>query len=386
MSSVKDLVNFAVNGDALNLKNTFNELMAAKIAERIDTFRPEVASGMFSPDEGLPSIQEEEYVDEALKGGQKNIDLAPPYGKLTAADFASLRAGNKNKKKVDQTDEGYLHIGAPGEASPYDSFGDVKKNTTRYGYDRRKFSNKRDETSTYKSPKVINSRLTTKEEVEQIDELDRQQGSILNRYISRTTDNPKRKEGRNLALKKKWGDKNYGLPEPNVKAVQREEVEHIDERKLTSAEMRKREEIAKKMPEEDFKKRYGKDWMKVKMATATKIAKEEKETSDLIARASAMMTSSVKDMVSEARRAGRPSKNAEEEDIEPIKTQLEKAVTLRGNKKVTFENGDEIMVPAEHAKKALAMNDSMRTSIQKGDHQKRLGASHASFKKTIGVE
>ena len=63
----------------------------------------------------------------------------------------------------------------------------------------------------------------------QVDELDRQAGSVINRYISKTTDDPKRKEGRNLALKKKWGDKNYGLPEPKVKAVTREEVEQVDE-------------------------------------------------------------------------------------------------------------------------------------------------------------
>ena len=39
--------------------------------------------------------------------------------------------------------------------------------------------------------------------------------------------------------------------------------------------MKKREEIAQKLPEKDFKKRYGKDWMAVKMATATKMAKNE---------------------------------------------------------------------------------------------------------------
>jgi hypothetical protein len=68
-----------------------------------------------------------------------------------------------------------------------------------------------------------------REEAEQIDELDHQQGSILNRYIRKTTDNPKRKEGRTLALKKRWGDKTYGLPEPKVKAVHREEAEQVDE-------------------------------------------------------------------------------------------------------------------------------------------------------------
>lgn len=61
------------------------------------------------------------------------------------------------------------------------------------------------------------------EEVEQIDELSR--SGIISRYINKT--NPdysspkeieKRKEGRSLALKKKWGDKKFGFPEPKVKA------------------------------------------------------------------------------------------------------------------------------------------------------------------------
>ena len=66
------------------------------------------------------------------------------------------------------------------------------------------------------------------EDVEQIDELDHQQG-ILHNYLGkvrRMKDGgeklpKKRQDGYNLALKKKWGDKKYGLPEPKVKAVNR---------------------------------------------------------------------------------------------------------------------------------------------------------------------
>jgi len=49
----------------------------------------------------------------------------------------------------------------------------------------------------------------------------------------------------------------------------------LAEREMTPAQMKKREEIAQSMSDADFKKRYGKDWMSVKMATATKQAMKE---------------------------------------------------------------------------------------------------------------
>ena len=52
----------------------------------------------------------------------------------------------------------------------------------------------------------------------------------------------------------------------------------IIERKLTPQELEDRERIAKKLPMADFKKRYGKDAMAVKMAVATNMAKAKNET------------------------------------------------------------------------------------------------------------
>ena len=51
----------------------------------------------------------------------------------------------------------------------------------------------------------------------------------------------------------------------------------VQERKLTPNELEDREKIAKKLPMDDFKKRYGKDAMAVKMAVATNIAKGKSE-------------------------------------------------------------------------------------------------------------
>jgi hypothetical protein len=60
----------------------------------------------------------------------------------------------------------------------------------------------------------------------------------------------------------------------------------IKERELTPTELKRREEIAKKLPIKDFEKRYGKErGMQVKMATATKMAKAEGFKSDAQRRA-----------------------------------------------------------------------------------------------------
>ena len=44
-------------------------------------------------------------VKEELKGGQKKLDVAAPYGKLTGADFAKLRAGKKSMAKEGNKEE-----------------------------------------------------------------------------------------------------------------------------------------------------------------------------------------------------------------------------------------------------------------------------------------
>ena len=52
-------------------------------------------------------------------------------------------------------------------------------------------------------------------------------------------------------------------------------VNQIQERELTSNELKRREEIAKDLSDDDFKKRYGGRWKEVKMGVATKMAKKE---------------------------------------------------------------------------------------------------------------
>lgn len=54
----------------------------------------------------------------------------------------------------------------------------------------------------------------------------------------------------------------------------------LAEKEMSSEQMKKREEIAQSMSDAEFKKRYGKDWKSVKMATATKQAMKKESYDD----------------------------------------------------------------------------------------------------------
>ena len=45
------------------------------------------------------SKEKSDELEEALKGGQKKLDVAEPKGKLDAADFKKLRSKKKETKK-----------------------------------------------------------------------------------------------------------------------------------------------------------------------------------------------------------------------------------------------------------------------------------------------
>ena len=76
-------------------------------------------------------------------------------------------------------------------------------------------------------------------------------------------------------------------------------AQDIKERKLTPQQLKRREEIAQDLSDDDFKDRYGDDWKSVKIATATKMAKDEdykhlsKRQQQALARATAKPKSKV---------------------------------------------------------------------------------------------
>ena len=96
MSTLRDIINFAATGNAVELKNAFSELMTSKIAEKIDAQRPEVAVSMFNlATQPVDTVAAEEQVEEAKK---PKLD---PVGKEDS--------DVNNDNKVDSTDKYLKH-------------------------------------------------------------------------------------------------------------------------------------------------------------------------------------------------------------------------------------------------------------------------------------
>ncbi len=168
---------------------------------------------------------EDEEVYEALKGNQHKID-ANKNGKVDAHDFHLLRKKKKVAEEAEELEELSTDTLRNYRAKAKDDAEKISFDDD--GAERR--LRKRSMGSWDAGKKILKrGDALRKEEAEQIDELDHKLGGTLSRYINKTKDNPKREDGRNLALKKRWGDAKYGTPEPKVKAAVREEAEQIDE-------------------------------------------------------------------------------------------------------------------------------------------------------------
>jgi hypothetical protein len=122
------------------------------------------------------------------------------------------------------------------------------------------------------------------EEVEQIDEISK---DLASRYVNKAKQDEtgKRRNSIELALKKKFGNKKYGIPEPKVKAT--EEVEQVDELKDTTVQSY-RDKAFKDQPAGDDgsakyrKRKFGRDLAYDKQTGRAKVktTKEEAEQVD----------------------------------------------------------------------------------------------------------
>lgn len=102
--STRDLIDAIASGDSVAIEQTFNQEMSARIADRLDNMRIEVAKNMFNEAscnrKSMSEMEDEEdkdEMDEELHGNQHKID-ANKNGKIDAHDFKLL----KSKKKVEE--------------------------------------------------------------------------------------------------------------------------------------------------------------------------------------------------------------------------------------------------------------------------------------------
>lgn len=204
------------------------------------------------------------------------------------------------------------------------------------------------------------------------------------------------------------------------------------ERKLSKAELKGREKIAQDLPDDEFKKRYGDDWKSVKMATATKMAKKKYEstTNEVSADLLRRYTSKANDQMSqghkggpriqkgvdaamklkrfkgvtradskvrkmygaptsvptkvaatsEARR-GRPSNNPENDGPENMMVQLNKHISLRGQKPLEFQDGSKKRLSMQNAQGLLNHIKNMKDGQKRHEFVKNISKSPEHMKK-----
>jgi len=154
-----------------------------------------------------------------------------------------------------------------------------------------------------------------------------------------------------------------------------EEVD-LDEKHLTPAELKKREEIARAIERENPNMPISK-----KMAIATSTAKKVAEDIGLDeGRGRPPKEGSKAYLAAQAKAKSGDVDDSYEAD-KNIRTQLQKAISV--GKPVTFNNGETKKIEPAHAHKALSLLDKTAKPADKENLQKSLGHSHDRFHETI---
>ena len=99
-----------------NFKNNIDELVSKILNEEIENKVKQLAE---TQGEWM-----EVETKEALKGGQKKLDVAEPKGKLDAADFKKLRSKKKETKEGEMDEWFYFHKDGSTQSTPGDYEGD----------------------------------------------------------------------------------------------------------------------------------------------------------------------------------------------------------------------------------------------------------------------
>lgn len=235
---------------------------------------------------------------EELKGNQHKIDMNK-NNKIDAHDFKLLRSKGTQKEEVEQIDEiGDTPAGKRAlravQNRAVDTMSDPSKSSKQvnkavgagvsagnrlhgFGHDRMK-------KNTVMGRDALRKQLGVKEEVEQIDELNKDTLYSYNKKAGADVEKKDKslgqliRKGDSAGANKAARQLNNRLAgqERAEKRLNKEEVEQIDERELTKGETKEKERIVKGMKKSlsGFKQRYGDRAKSVMYATATKAAKK----------------------------------------------------------------------------------------------------------------
>jgi len=90
---MSDFIKNLVNGDLEAAREEIHQRLYSATGEYMNELKKEVAASLYS--DQVEESDDETIEEEELKGNQGKLDMKPPYGKLTKADFAALRAKKK---------------------------------------------------------------------------------------------------------------------------------------------------------------------------------------------------------------------------------------------------------------------------------------------------
>ena len=258
-------------------------------------------------------------VNEALKSGQKNLDKAPPFGKLTGDDFKKLRGegskpdflnldkgGNKKEpvkgaaKQAESTDEATKYFSPKDRESAARSARTSRAAAANPAQPKDKAAQHSKEAEWLEKLSKKRTISTNNEEVECLDELG---NATLQSYRNKTFINPKRSDdyspeakakrertrmnrykGQETSYNKMIGKAKSGINSTELNKKANEEVENVDE--VTSALLYRAKTAAQKkaswlMPGD--KGKGDKAWNRVKKFRDAGVAKEKQEKQQKVA-------------------------------------------------------------------------------------------------------
>jgi hypothetical protein len=196
--------------------------------------------------------------DLAKKGSDKEDKAFQTILKRTKGITTASRRLAKEEVEIDEGKYGGFRVGPKKPRYPYVPQGDKDPSTgLPLGFSPIK-----------PEPKESEPKKTKNEDVK-LNELSRE---TMGSYVNKASDARGHKNLSTAKVDKRMS----GIAKASSRLDKMDEEDELEE--MSDAQMKRREDIAKSMNDADFKRRYGKDWMQVKMATATKMAqKEERE-------------------------------------------------------------------------------------------------------------